>query len=98
MLLREEKDPMSTFNYALKAPETRRQYPRRLKVFFDYLKIDGPLEQQAKEFLMKARIDPQWTQDNLIAFIIYQIERTKRHEITESTISNCSTYKDRLHF
>jgi hypothetical protein len=79
MLLREEKDPMSTFTYALKAPETRRQYPRRLTVFFDYLKIEGPIEVQAKEFLMKA---------SLIAFIIHQIGRANRHEIAESTISN----------
>jgi len=29
------EDPLSVFLYALKAPETRRQYPRRLKVFLD---------------------------------------------------------------
>jgi len=30
MLLREERDPLSSFINALKAPETRRQYPRRI--------------------------------------------------------------------
>jgi hypothetical protein len=44
MLLREERDPLSAFTYALKAPETRKQYPRRLKVFFDFMQFDGPLE------------------------------------------------------
>ena len=50
-----EEDPISVFLYALKAPETRRQYPRRLKVFLDYLKLEGTLEQQAKGFLSKAK-------------------------------------------
>jgi hypothetical protein len=47
----EEGHPLSVFLYALKAPETKRQYPRRLKVFLDFLKLDGTLEQQSKEFL-----------------------------------------------
>jgi hypothetical protein len=69
MLLQEEKDPMSRFTYALKAPETRRQYPNRLKLFFDYLGIKGPIGEQAKEFLIRAKNDSQWAEDNLMAFI-----------------------------
>ncbi|MGB7954745.1 MAG: hypothetical protein WCF23_12270 [Candidatus Nitrosopolaris sp.] len=88
MLLGEERDPLSAFTYALKAPETRRQYSSRLKVFFDFMQFDGPLEQRAKEFLIKTRTDPQWAQDSLMAFIVYQIDRANRHEIAESTISN----------
>jgi integrase len=71
MPLREERDPLSAFTYALKAPETSRQYPRRLKVFFDFMQFDSPLEEQAKQFLIKARSDPQWAQDSLMAFILY---------------------------
>ena len=54
------EDPLSVFLYALKAPETKRQYQRRLKVFLDFLKLDGTLEQQSKEFLEKAKQNPQW--------------------------------------
>jgi hypothetical protein len=39
MLLREEKDPLPAFTYALKAPETRRQYSSRLKVLFDFMQF-----------------------------------------------------------
>jgi hypothetical protein len=88
MLLREERDPLSAFTYALKALETRRQYPRRLKVFFDFMQFDGPLEEQTKHLLIRARTDLQWAQDSLMALIDYQIDRTFRHEIAESTISN----------
>jgi hypothetical protein len=37
---RAKHDYLSNFMYALKAPETRRQWPRRLKPFFDFLPID----------------------------------------------------------
>jgi hypothetical protein len=40
---------------ALKASETRRQWPRRLKVFFDFLKLEEPIEEQAKQFLLNAK-------------------------------------------
>ena len=45
--------------YALKAAESRRQYPQRFKMFLDYLKLEGALEKQAKQFLSKARNDIQ---------------------------------------
>jgi hypothetical protein len=41
--------------YALKSSESRRQYPKRLKMLFDYLKLPGSLEEQAIEFLNNAK-------------------------------------------
>jgi hypothetical protein len=77
------------FLYALKAPETKRQWPGRLKIFFDFLKLDGiTIEEKAKEFMIKARQRPQWAQDILMKFIAFQIERASRNEISETTISN----------
>ena len=38
----EDNNAIDNFLYALKAPETKRQYPRRLKVFLDFLQIDSP--------------------------------------------------------
>ena len=32
-----QDDPYESFLYALKSSETKRQYPKRLKVVFDYL-------------------------------------------------------------
>lgn len=84
----EAEDPISVFLYALKAPETKRQYPRRLKVFLDYLKLEGTLEQQAREFLSKAKQNPQWAQSSLMQFISFQKERAERQEIAYSTITN----------
>ncbi len=55
----ETGDPLTIFLYALRAPETKRQYPKRLKVFLDYLGLGGNLHEQAKQFLTKAKQNPQ---------------------------------------
>lgn len=52
---KEYADPVYAFMYALKSSESRRQYPKRLKMLFDYLALSGPIEEQAKEFLNKIR-------------------------------------------
>lgn len=36
-----KKDAYSSFEYALKAPETKRQWPRRLDVFLTFLQLEG---------------------------------------------------------
>ena len=51
----EADDPLSIFLYALRAPETKRQYPNRLKLFLDYLELGRILQEQAKQFLTKAK-------------------------------------------
>ena len=57
-------------------------------MFLDYLNLKGTIQEQAKQFLSKARTNPQWAQDNLIQFIAYQNKRVSRGEISPSTIPN----------
>jgi hypothetical protein len=44
-----DNDPVANFLFALKAPESKRQYPKRLEVFLDFmgLKGKGDFEQKA---------------------------------------------------
>lgn len=84
----QEEDPMVNFRYGLRAPDTKRQYPRRFQYFLIYLKIEGTLEEQAKAFLRRARQNPQWAQNSLMSYIEYQKERVKKNELAESTITN----------
>jgi hypothetical protein len=80
---------MMAFKYALRSPETRRQYPRRFQVFLDYLNLPGSsIEVQAKAFLGRARENLEWTEDKLMQFINFQKDRVAKGEIAESTISN----------
>ena len=79
---------MASFMYGLRAPDTKRQYPRRFQYFLNFLSIPGTLEEQAKQFTLRARENIEWAQESLMSFIDYQKERVKRGEIAESTITN----------
>jgi hypothetical protein len=83
-----KKNPMTVFMYALKAPESRRQYPRRFKIFLDYLGLKENLEEQAQEFYSKASENHQWAEELIMSFIGYEKERSKKGEISVSTIPN----------
>jgi len=45
---------MEVFTYALKAPESKRQYPRRFKPFLDFLRLEGTLNEQARQILVES--------------------------------------------
>ena len=79
--IQECEDPISSFLYALKAPESRRQYPKRLKMLFDYLGLVEPLENQAIEFVKRAKVDSNWAYNSFIRFISYQKQRVAKGEI-----------------
>jgi len=82
------EDPMAVFLYALKSPESKRQYPKRFKMFLDFLGFGGVLEEQVNKFRRNAKGNPEWIQNSLIQFISYQNDRAKRGEISISTIQN----------
>jgi hypothetical protein len=81
-------DPVANFLIALKAPETKRQYPRRLEVFFDFLKLEGTFENKALCFYHQALKNPRWLTFQLVKFLQFQKERATKKEMVESTISN----------
>ena len=77
------------FMYALKASETKRQYPKRLEVFLDYLKLKGStIEEKADEFYKFASSNPKDFQKRLLNYIVYHKGRAKSGEISESTVPN----------
>jgi hypothetical protein len=74
--------------YALKSSEARRQYPKRLKMLFDFLGLPGTLEEQANEFLDKAGRNIQWSQDSIMKFLDFHKERVRRKELAAGTLKN----------
>jgi hypothetical protein len=91
--LLDQENPLSMFMYALKAPESKRQYPKRLKVFLDFLTSKNELshsdlENQCREFIVKSQIDPKWANNKLMDFVLYQKERVYKNEIVYATIRN----------
>ena len=67
--------------YALNSSEAKRQYPKKLKLVFDFLDLSGSLEEQGNEFLYKARQNIQWSQDSIMKFLDYHKERVRRKEL-----------------
>ena len=70
-------DPYESFLYALKSSETKMQYPKRLKVVFDYLVSinelqETQLENQCKEVVSKTLQNPRWLTSCIMRFIIFQ--------------------------
>jgi hypothetical protein len=63
------KNPLTVFEYALKSPESKRQYPKRLKVFLDFLKIDGDLEKQTMTFVATAKNEAKWARVNFVRLL-----------------------------
>jgi integrase len=81
-------NPVLNFFFALKAPESKRQYPKRFEKFLDYLKLEGMFEDKALSLYKKAIKNPQWLTNNLVEFAQYQKQRAQKGEISESTIPN----------
>ena len=83
------QSPLYSFMYALKSSEARRQYPKRLKMLFDHLKLQGSLEEQARQFVdntMQKGI--QWAQDTIIIFLDFHKERVRKKELAAGTLKN----------
>jgi hypothetical protein len=62
-------EPLAKFTFGLKASETKRQYPRRLEVFLDFLGFDGLFETKVLQFYNKAKKNKQWITTQLIRFL-----------------------------
>jgi hypothetical protein len=84
-----QQSPLYPFMYALKSSEARRQYPKRLKMLFDYLKLSGALEQQAIDFLDNTgQKGIQWAQESIMIFLDFHKERVRGKELAAGTLKN----------
>ena len=75
----------------LGSAESKRQYPKRLQNFFNFLKIEGDIEQQALSFVKYYKHqdnDGEKLEGRLLAFAKYQKERVDKKEISPSTVPN----------
>src|SRR5215203_4651202 len=78
------------FLYALNSASTKRQYPKRLQNFLDFLKIDEEtIEKKAIKLYHILQIkDRDWIETTLIDYFIYQNKRAVSGEISVNTIRN----------
>jgi hypothetical protein len=74
------------FLYALKAKETKRQYPHRLDKFLSFIGLLGTIPEKCQE-LSKLK-DSNLLESHLIRFINFQKGRIENKEISEGTLCN----------
>ena len=68
--------------YGLKADDTRRQYPARLRRFFGFIGVEGTtLEQQCENFVSRAHEDPNYGFGTLVKFLDYMNGKARKKEI-----------------
>ncbi|MGD9533456.1 MAG: tyrosine-type recombinase/integrase [Candidatus Nitrosocosmicus sp.] len=82
--------PYQKFIYALRAPESKRQYPRRFQVFLDFINLPD-LNVEEKVDLLYGYIEHKgrnWLEGELIRFFTFQNQRAERNEISTETIKN----------
>jgi hypothetical protein len=83
-----QQKPLYSFMYALKSTEARRQYPKRLKMLFDFLNLLGSVEDPAREFLYRANQDTRWSQHSIMIFLEFHKQRVRRKELAAGTRKN----------
>ena len=85
-----QKDAYGAFEYALRAEETKRQWPRRLDVFLTYLQLEGKdvKERTNRLYDLIQNEGTSWLELHLIDFISFQKQRVINKEITDTTINN----------
>ena len=75
----------------LNSPESKRQYPKRLQAFFNFLNIKGDISDQSSSFAKQYKHqddDGEELEGRLLAFARYQKERVAKKEVSPSTVPN----------
>ena len=86
-----DNHPLSLFLSMLNSPESKRQYPKRLQAFFNFLNIKGDISDQSSSFAKQYKHqddDGEELEGRLLAFARYQKERVAKKEVSPSTVPN----------
>ena len=82
--------PYENFFFALKSKETKRQYPKLLKMFFDFINIEPTksIEERANGVFEKAKGDRRWLETQIFRYIIFNKQKEENKEIVAGTLKN----------
>jgi integrase len=88
--LRQTK-PVSYAFKVLNSQQTLFHYKRRMKYFFDYLKLPGAdIEEQALNYMshIKEEDNQAFVEESIINYVDYQKQRVKKHELAASSLKS----------
>ena len=83
----EDNNAYSLFLYGVGSPVTRDYYLRRLRIFFNYIKLlpDETMERRSNFFSVYSKNNPNLVFRNIIQFLQFQRKRVERKEIVGAT-------------
>src|SRR5918996_3694306 len=82
-----QQHPVTEVFADCKSPVTRKEYPKRLKKFFEHLALAGnTVDEQGQVFLDRARAEPGWAHEVIRDFILMHRERVESGDITAGTL------------
>ena len=89
-MYKDENDGYSLFLYGIRSPVTRDYYLRRLRIFFNHIKLlpDETMQKRCNFFAIQARQNPNWVFTSIIEFLQFQRGRVERKEIVGATLKN----------
>jgi integrase len=84
------KDAYSLFVFGIRTQITRDYYLRRLKTFFDFIKLlpEETMEARCNYFAAIGIKDHDWTFTKIVSFLQFQKGRVERQEISAATLRN----------
>jgi hypothetical protein len=82
--------PYNLFCYYIRNDLTRKYYERRVKKFFDYIKlgINDEIEKRFKTFAESSVSNKDWALSNILSFLQFEKNRVYTGEITAATLRN----------
>lgn len=84
-----KKKPVSDALLYVNSDVTRKQYHRRLELFFEFVGLEGEdIDQKGQAFLERARQDETWAQSQIIRFMAFQKQRVEKKELAAGTLKN----------
>jgi hypothetical protein len=83
-----ESDPYSLFIFALNSPSTKEKYVPRLNKFFEYINLNGTMQEKCSTFVKHANEQPSWALGSVIKFLQMNKDRVERKEIAAATALN----------
>lgn len=83
-----DTDPYSLFLFAMNSPSTKEKYLPRLNKFFEFINLNGTMQEKCSTFVKSANEQPSWALNSIIKFLQMNKDRIERKEITAATALN----------
>lgn len=83
-----ESDPYSLFIFGINSPSTKEKYVPRLNKFFDFINLNGTIQEKCSAFVKAATGQPSWALNSVIKYLQMNKYRVERKEITAATALN----------